>query len=240
MIDIDINQLRHLYYNEKKSASEVAKILGCAPSVIYDHMKKNGLQRRSYSEAHKLWCAQKVLKINLAEIVRLYFDEHLSLAKVGARLGVSQDTVRNRLLTAGYETRKRGESRHPRKPRDSIFTDDDLAEMERLYCEAERSSAEIAWQFNCSDFTVRTHLKKRGVKLRTIKEAQALRRKKEAIRKPTIAETSPVPTLPPKQVTPERILQLRNDENLTIDAIAGKCSLSNLEVFNILQENGGI
>ena len=35
----------------------------------------------------------------------------------------------------------------------------------------------------------------------------------------------------------ERILQLRNEENLTIDVIAGRCSLSNLEVYNILQEN---
>ena len=145
-------------------------------------------------------------------------------------------TVRKCLVAAGYEIRKRGESRHPQKSRSSKFTDADLAEMERLYCQAEWSSAEIAYRYECCDLTVRAHLKRLGVRLRTPKEAQALRRKKEAARG-TVAEICLVPDLPPEQVTPERIHQLRNEENLTIDVIAGRCSLSNLEVYNILQEN---
>ena len=194
------------------------------------------MQRRSYAEAHTIRYSQKCLKLDLAETVRLYFDEHLTLAEVGKRVGAAGITVSKRLVAAGYEIRNRGESRHPQKSRSSKFTDADLAEMERLYCQAEWSSAEIAYRYECCDLTVRAHLKRLGVRLRTPKEAQALRRKKEAARG-TVAEICLVPDLPPEQVTPERILQLRNEENLTIDVIAGRCSLSNLEVYNILQEN---
>ena len=225
------------------------------------------MQRRSYAEAHTIRYSQKCLKLDLAETVRLYFDEHLTLAEVGKRVGAAGITVSKRLVAAGYEIRNRGESRHPQKSRSSKFTDADLAEMERLYCQAEWSSAEIAYRYECCDLTVRAHLKRLGVRLRTPKEAQALRRKKEA-RRGTVAEICLVPDLPPEQVTPsenrasvcesqtegngsahrqrneqnprfsvERILQLRNEENLTIDVIAGRCSLSNLEVYNILQEN---
>ena len=251
MKDIDIHQVVHLYYHEKKSVYEIAKIFGCAHSVIYARMKENGLQRRSYSEAHTIRYSQKHLKIDLAEIVRLYFEEQLPLIEVGTRLGVCHTTVRKCLVAAGYEIRKRGESRHPQKSRSSKFTDADLAEMERLYCQAEESSAEIAYRYECCEMTVRAHLKRQGVRLRTPQEAQALRRKKEkevshredrdrttscAVRG-TVGETRLVPDLPPEQVTPERIHQLRNEEGLRIDIIAGMCSLSNLEVYNILQEN---
>ena len=237
MKNIDINRLKHLYYTEEKSAFEIAEIFGCDPMVIYGRMKKNGMQRRPYSEAQKIRYARDGLNLDLAEIVRLYFEEQLSLKKVGDRLGVSNDTVRKHLLAAGYVPRKRGESRRLRK---SPFTDTDLAEMVRLYCVEGQSSMEIASHYNCSDVVVRKVLKRHGVRLRTFKEAQALRRKKETVKKKdVVGGNSDSRLLPKEQVTPERILQLRNEENLTIDAIAARVSLTNLEVFNILQEAGG-
>ena len=162
MKDIDIHRVAHLYYHEKKSVYAIAEILGCTPTVIYGHMQKNGLQRRSYSEAHRMRYSQKHLNMDLAEIVRLYFEEQLPLIEVGTRLGVCHTTVRKCLVAAGYEIRKRGESRHPQKSRSSKFTDADLAEMERLYCQAEWSSAEIAYRYECCDLTVRAHLKNQG------------------------------------------------------------------------------
>ena len=182
MKNIDINQVAHLYYHEKKSVYEIAKIFGYrSPSSIYACMKENDMQRRSYAEAHTIRYSQKCLKLDLAETVRLYFDEHLTLAEVGKRVGAAGITVSKRLVAAGYEIRNRGESRHPQKSRSSKFTDADLAEMERLYCQAEWSSAEIAYRYECCDLTVRAHLKRLGVRLRTPKEAQALRRKKEHV-----------------------------------------------------------
>ena len=283
MKNIDINQVSHLYYHEKKSVYAIAEILGCTPTVIYGHMQQNGLQRRSYSEAHRMRYSQKLITINLAEIVRLYFEEQLTLIEVGEQLGICSDLVRKRLIAAGYERRKAGESRHPRKSRGNQSSRmPTLRKCNDCYCQAEESSAEIAYRYDCCEMTVRAHLRQLGVRLRTPQEAQALRRKKEkevshredrdrtpsSTVRGTVRETCLVPVLPPEQVTPsenrasvcesrtegngsahrqrneqnprfsvERILQLRNEENLTIDAIAGRCSLSNLEVYNILQEN---
>ena len=253
-IDIDINQIKHLYYHEKKSGHEIAEILDCPVRVIYDRMKKNGMQRRSYSEAHKLRHAQKGRNRNDPEIVRLYFEEHLTLAEVGKRLGISFYTVRGRLIAMGYERRKGGRPRDPLKPRTCKFTDAELSEMKRLYCEAEQTLAEIAYRYDCSDVAVMTYLKQQGVRVRTVKEAQALRRKKEKARKESNGVSTetrtytppkragkvkgPYPLLPSEQVTPERILQLRTEEDLMIDDIAAVCSISNVEVYTILQEAG--
>jgi transposase-like protein len=243
MLNIDIQQLKHLYYTEKKSAFEIARILGCTPYPIYSRMKANGMKRRSYSEAQTNRYAHKTGDIKISEIVHLYFQEQLSLREVGARLGVSYDIIRKHLVAAGYERRKRGVVCRPRKSSSSHskFTTADAAEMVRLYCEAGWSSVEIASRYNCCDVTVRGYLKRQGVQLRSVKEAQALRRKKETglgtARSSHLSETD---ALPPEQVTPARILQLRSEENLTIDAIAVRCSLTNLQVYNILQEAGGL
>ena len=125
-----------------------------------------------------------------------------------------------------------------------MFTETDLAEIKRLYCEEGRSSDEIAGQYDCSSPTIRRHLKRQGVRLRTIPEAQALRRKHEQAmtedqhQGSVSRQLKQLPPLPLEEATPERIQQLRHKDNLTIDAIAEVCSLTNLEVYNILQETG--
>ncbi|MDE0042661.1 MAG: hypothetical protein OXT74_11545 [Candidatus Poribacteria bacterium] len=246
MTNINIDQIKYLYYHEKKSVPEIAAIFGCSPAPIYARMQENGMQRRSYSEAHKLRCAQNVLDLDLEEIVRLYFEERLTIADVGKRLGVSSYTVQKRLIAAGYKPRKKS----PCKPRRSRFTDGDISEMKRLYCEGKQSLAKIARQYDCADITVMTHLKRQGVQLRTLKEARALRRKKTEQKPEDKTRThtppkrlgkvfEPIPLLPEAEVTPERILQLYREDRLLIDDIAVVCSLSNVEVYNILKEAGG-
>ena len=60
------------------------------------------MQRRSYAEAHTIRYSQKCLKLDLAETVRLYFEEQLTLAEVGKRVGAAGITVSKRLVAAGY------------------------------------------------------------------------------------------------------------------------------------------
>ena len=255
--DIDINQIKHLYYHEKKSASQIAEILGCSTQVIYARMKKHGIQRRSYSEAHKLRHTQRDPNMNDPEIVRLYFEEHLTIAKVAKRLDLSYYMVRKRLVDMGYERRKGGRGQDSLTSRASQFTDTDLAEMKRLYCEEGESAPEIAHRYDCTDAAVRKHLRRQGVRIRTVKEAQALRRKREKKQTEVPKERNgsprtytppkrvgkvfdPYPVLSSEQVTPERILQLYNKDDLMITDIAEICSLSPVEVYNILQERRGI
>lgn len=275
MKHIDINQIKHLYYTEKKSLLEIANIFDCSPTHIQFQMDQHGLPRRDARKSK--------ISLDITEIVRLYFEEQLPLLEVGKRMGVSVPTIQKRLREAGYTLRNRSEAARLRKG--SQFTDTDESEMERLYAEEERSCQEIAERFNCSVITVQKKLKKRGVQLRTLKEARALRAKKEKseVGKCTKVENfgsckrdvgvpnassnftdgqtlqtckrssetytppkrlgkvfAPIPLLPPEQVTPERILQLFKEDNLLIDDIAIICSLSRVEIYNILQENGGI
>ena len=245
MINIDIQELKRLYYDEKQSGFEIARHFQTIPQVIYNRMRKHGLQRRPCAEAQKLRYAKTETGIrifaNIDEIVHLYFEEKLTLKEVGARIGVSHATIRDRLLTAGYKCRTKGESRHPWNKNASMFTESELAEIGRLYSEEERSAHDIAFQYDCSDATIRNYLKRIGVQMRTVPEAQVLRRKKEQAKTEDQHQTSvsrqlkQLPPLPLEEATPERIQQLRHKDNLTIDAIAEVCSLTNLEVYNILQ-----
>ena len=65
---IDMDQLKYLYYHQKKSAFEVAEIFGCSPAVIYGRMKKHGMQCRSYSESQKIRYAQVGLNLDITEL----------------------------------------------------------------------------------------------------------------------------------------------------------------------------
>ena len=245
MISIDIEELKRLYYDEQQSAYKIAQHFKTNHSTIYGRMKKHGLQRRSASDGQKLRYAETRIKLNINEIVRLYFEEELSLVEVGERVGVSSASITKRLWAAGYKCRKRGGSRHPSKMKGSyIFTASDLTEIKRLYCEEGRSSDDIAFQYDCCGATIRNHLKRLGIQMRTTREAQALRRNHEQEKESGQHQASvsrqlkQLQPLSSEEVTPERVQQLRSKDNLTIDAIAEVCSLTNLEVYNILQEAG--
>lgn len=286
MKNIDIDQIKHLYYREKKSSYKIAKILGCSVSTIQNRMKQHNLPLRSIAEARKYRNGRRSpsADLDITEIARLYFDEQLSLAGVGERMGVSGTVIRGKLLNAGYTIRSRSEVKH-RRGRPSRFTEADVSEMERLYFEEELSLEKVAKSFKCAPMTVRNKLEERGFQLRTVKGAQALYQKKKKEGKKSVKcskvgklgscksdvgvpnassnstdsqtlqtrkrspETytppkrlgkvfEPIPLLSPEEVTVERILQLRTEDGLTVDDIAVVCSLSRVEVFNILMENG--
>ena len=275
MRNIDINQIKHLYYHEKKSGYEIAAIFDCSVGTIYNKMRQHGLPLRSISEAHSnRFGRDPKVPLDITEIVRLYFEERLSLVGVGERMGASGTTIREKLLKAGYTLRTRYEIAHL-GVRPSKFTEADVSEMERLYVQEELPLQKVAERFNCPAVSVGNKLKERGIRLRTAKEAQALYyRKKEGVEKSvkdaqvegtplsnsqtselpnsqTEPETytppkrlgkvfEPIPLIPPEEVTLERILILRQGDDLTLDDIAAVCSLSRVEVFNILMKIGGI
>ena len=52
--EMDPDVIRTLYYDKKKSGSDVAKELGVSASTVYAAMERHGLKRRSRSEAQQL------------------------------------------------------------------------------------------------------------------------------------------------------------------------------------------
>lgn len=278
MKNIDIDQIKHLYYHEKKSGYEIAAIFGCSVGTIYNKMRQHDLPLRSISEAHRNKNARGPRgDLDMTEIVRLYFEEQLSMMCIGERMGVSGTMIREKLLKADYTLRTRYEIAHLRV-RSSKFTETDVSEMERLYVKEELSLKKVAERCNCTAATVGNKLRERGVRLRTPEEARALRqRKKGGVEKSAkvvkcskVEETplsnlqtselsnsqtssktytppkrlgkvlAPIPLIPPEEVTPERILQLRQKDDLTLDDIAAVCSLSTVDIYYILIENGSL
>lgn len=73
----------------------------------------------------------KRIGIDLAEIVRLYRDERLSVAMVAARLQVSYSVIYDRLVEAGVPRREKTEPRLKRP---------DPVELQRLYVDERMST----------------------------------------------------------------------------------------------------
>ena len=135
----------------KRAALKSLEHFQTIPQVIYNRMKKHGLPRRSYSDAHKLRYSGTERDMKSAEIIRLYFDENLSLQKVADRIGITPPTVWRFILEAGLTPRNRKESS---KKGLSKFTQADRLEMKRLYCEEKLSCIEIARKFNSNSTTI--------------------------------------------------------------------------------------
>ena len=161
--------------------------------------------------------------LNIDEIIRLYFDEKMSIENIGKRFGVSPTPIRDRLLSQGYELRPSYWKAH--QTRRAMFTESEQAEMVELHVEKELSSDAIAAIFRTSGVTVQKYLKKAGV-LRTRKEAQALRKQKKRV--------DLRPLEPTESPEPENVLRLRSEEHLKIDEIAERTGLSRVEVFRII------
>lgn len=101
--------------------------------------------------------------MTVAEMRRYYLAGY-SLADVGARAGVSGQTVGRALRRAGVEIRGAGghSSKHPRKP----LTRRERSTMVELYYHDGLSMARIAKRMNCSPQAVYLVLKSVGFKTR--------------------------------------------------------------------------
>lgn len=241
-VHLDMEKVRYLYYDKKLSVAQVADILGCAASTLQSRMKANGMTLRSQTEALQLsHLAQRphLDSLDTAEIVRLYRDQEMSLNKLSLKMGVSQTTIRKRLIDAGCPIRNFAESIACRKERQSKFSESDVAEMERLYVGG-LSPNKIGDRFECTGVTVRSQLIRKGVPLRSSKKTSSEAGVAPATETYTPSKRlgkvfEPIRLLSPEQVTPETVRQLRDDDELLIDDIAVICSMTRIEIFNILE-----
>lgn len=168
-------------------------------------------------------------KLDINEIVRLYFDEMLSLVEIGKRFGVSFVTIRSRLLANGYQTREPGWNSVP------AFSETERAELVRLHVDEQKNCTELSLIYGVSSVTVQKYLREAGV-LRSVRQAQVLRRVKERGEQGEQAtETHEREEVAPTEsASPENIRRLRETENLRIDEIAERTGLSNLEVYEVI------
>ena len=239
--NIDIEKLKHLYYVEKKTLRETAEILGCSVSPIKRFMDKNGLKRRTKSEIQKMFKAPIKLEIDIDKAVKLYFGEHLTLAEVGKKMGVSGQIVGSILEGAGYKKRKPGETKHKKRPGKPRFTPKQAEKIARLYIDSDLSMSKISERMGCSFGTVKKALLSLNIKLKIRNSGRKTIEKNKQNRMLRLQEIEmkrggePVDK---KLVTPELVVKMKENDNLTIDCIAYKCHMTRMEVYKILNENG--
>ena len=93
-------------YAQGASLAKVAVATGVSKSHVYRIVTEAGVAR-NYQTAVETRCVPTKSSLSIEELIELY-KTGLSLKDVGARAGISDVAVRERLKRAGYERREVG------------------------------------------------------------------------------------------------------------------------------------
>jgi DNA-binding CsgD family transcriptional regulator len=94
-------------YESGVSAPEIGRRLGKSDQTIFYHLQQSGVPRRNKSEAKQLRGPLRPLPLPLVDLVALY-EEGYPLRALEAGLGISEETIRRYLHSAGARMRPRG------------------------------------------------------------------------------------------------------------------------------------
>lgn len=168
MIEIDKNLLRKLYIDENKTTREISKILGCSISTIRDRLYEYEIPvkpRGNYKD--KIYHIVSPFKQYVKDddkLIKMFYD-YVSTRKIAKELDTCTRAVIRRIKELGLKRDK-----NKMMSRD-VYDSSNDSEIVRLYQDG-KSSTEIAKIFNMTHNSVLTHLKRCGVKRRTLSESQ--------------------------------------------------------------------
>lgn len=91
--DFDITEATRLYLDEGMSCPMIAKALGCAVSTVQRKLKAAAVPMRDDRASHSGSGPKTYDTALVAEIRRLYLDEHHTIAEVAAQLGTTSKVV---------------------------------------------------------------------------------------------------------------------------------------------------
>jgi DNA-binding transcriptional regulator LsrR (DeoR family) len=145
---IDRRTLRRLYLQSKLSHREIGERLGFGKTMVARELRRHGLQReRPLDREARLH--------SRSEIEELYISRGLSQQAIAARFGIQVPLLLKLLRRLGITYR------HPKdRPRRYNIDDNDLR---MLYVNDRRTMSAIAAIYGCSEYVIRTHLRKLGV-----------------------------------------------------------------------------
>jgi len=159
---ISREKLHELYWNQKKSAPEIATIYGYGSTAVYRLMNKYNIQRRSLSDS------QKKIDIPRDLLEDLYLNKSLSTVKIGEMLGCNPQTVRDYMEKYGIPCRTKSEN--------STKVKISKVDLYELYWNRRMSQSKIAAELGCAKDTVKRIMQRYGIKPRNTSESSVLRR----------------------------------------------------------------
>lgn len=139
-------------YEAGENTYELAKSLGVSQTTIWRALKRNGIDRRSFSEAQRYLPPEQE-----AEVCRRYEDGE-STPELAKTFGVSEATIRTIRKRNGIDRRTIGESKRSLNPEQD-------AEVCSRYEDGE-STIELGKAFGVTDSTIGRILKRNGIERR--------------------------------------------------------------------------
>lgn len=94
-------------YNNGKSTTDIAKDLNVTHRTVINHLKHNGIDRRSISEAQFSYNKKEIPEVlqDYEKLYNLYVEERLSKKEISKKLGVSPNVINRKLKEYGIRIR---------------------------------------------------------------------------------------------------------------------------------------
>jgi hypothetical protein len=116
------NDIPHLYFDEKKNASEIAPLIGMSLSGITYYLRSHGYKLRSRGESGALIKRKRgrqridITEEDRLEIVRLYKNKEGSVRQIASKYKLSMGATRSILVWRGVKMRSSSEGLKIRYP----------------------------------------------------------------------------------------------------------------------------
>lgn len=144
----DTEQLKRWYYDEQKSATEIADLLGVTSGAVYDMMRRRNMKRRSNSQAQRLYNGYEKLT-DKAMLQNLYIDQEMTTDEIANVIGCNSESVRKALIHFKISRRSHGMRVEPRLKH---FRNQQW--LYREYITNNKSQAQIAEENDCAESLV--------------------------------------------------------------------------------------
>lgn len=151
--------LQHLYLEQGLSPRTIGLQLGCGETAVRKRLKEYGIPMHSRSQAIRLG---KGIVIGRETLVKLYWDQGLSIPEMAARLSCSEDAIRSRMQE--YDIPRRTPAESAQLSRGIDFPEQLAREW---YEHQQLSLTDIAERLGCSETAVRNKLIQYGIERRT-------------------------------------------------------------------------
>lgn len=156
-MELDLEKIRELYLNKKKTIKEISKIFNVSPASISRRLKKMNVKLRL--RKYYGWESNKV-DLDLEKVKGLYFCKNKTIKQIAKIFNVGETTIFSRLNKLGVIKRK-GEL---------IKIKLDFDKIRDLYINQKKPATEIGRILGVSYMTIINRLKENNVKMRGVSE----------------------------------------------------------------------